>query len=137
MLRSVKAKCVTCRKFAVKCADEQSAALPEDQVVFRCPFSLCGIDYAGPLAVKVASGTAKVWIALFVCGITRAVYLDLVSSLRTEEFLLAFRRFCARWGKPQRTRLDNATTFTAASKAFAIDWVFNPPSAPWFGGFYE
>ena len=102
MLRSVKAKCVTCRKFAAKCADEQSAPLPEDRVVFRRPFSLCGIDYAGPLAVKVASGTAKVWIALFLCGITRAVYLDLVSSLRTEEFLLAFRRFCARWGKPQR-----------------------------------
>ena len=137
MLRSVKAKCVTCRKFAAKCADEQSAPLPEDRVVFRRPYSLCGIDYAGPLAVKVASGTAKVWIALFVCGITRAVYLDLVFSLRTEEFLLAFRRFCARWGKPQRIRSDNATTFTAASKALAIDWVFNPPSAPWFGGFYE
>ena len=30
MLRSVKAKCVTCRKFAAKCADEQSAPLPED-----------------------------------------------------------------------------------------------------------
>ena len=66
MLRSVKATCVTCRKFAVKCADEQSVPLPEDRVVFRRPFSLCGIDYARPLSVKVASGTANVWTALCV-----------------------------------------------------------------------
>ena len=34
-------------------------------------------------------------------------------------------------------RSDNATVFIAGAKVLSIPWVFNPPPAPWFGGFYE
>ena len=34
-------------------------------------------------------------------------------------------------------RSDNATTFKSAADKVAIPWFFNPPSAPWHGGFYE
>ena len=39
--------------------------------------------------------------------------------------------------KPQKIFSDNATTFRAAAEAIQCTWEFNPPAAPWFGGFYE
>ena len=137
LLRELKRKCVTCRKMDAQPADQISAPLPEDRVTYSRPFSVCGIDYAGPLQVRVANSRAKVWIALFVCGVTRAVHLELVRSLSTDDFLLAFRRFVARRGCPAKMRSDNATVFVAGAKVHSIPWVFNPPAAPWFGGFYE
>eukprot|EP00117_Sycon_ciliatum_P039131 scpid69351/ scgid28965/ len=132
--RSVKSKCVICRRQDARAADEVSAPLPRDHVVHQRPFGLWGVDYAGPLFVKDGG---KAWIALFVCGTTRAVHIDLVRSLEKREFLLAYRRFCARWGEPARIRSDNGTTFRAAAKTLSVEWLFNPPAAPWFGGFFE
>ena len=83
------------------------------------------------------SSSAKVWIALFVCGTTRAINLEIVDSLATGDYLLAWRRFCARRGTPHRVRSDNATVFVAAAKVLLVTWAFNPTAAPWFGGFYE
>ena len=137
LLRNIKRRCVTCRRYCATVADEVSTDLPTDRVVWERPFFMCGIDYAGPLFVKTDQGTSKVWIALFVCGTTRAVHLELVDSLTAADFILAWRRFTARRSRPQRVRSDNATVFVAAAKILHVEWIFNPPAAPWFGGFYE
>jgi len=91
-LRNVTEKCVTCRWFRAQVAAEQTPPLPADRVTHCKPFGLTGVDYAGPLFVRQESRETKVWIALFVCGTTRAVHLEVVTSLSTEAFLLAFRR---------------------------------------------
>ena len=137
LLRNIKHHCVKCRRYDARPADEESTDLPADRVDFQRPFSLCGVDYAGPLLVKVGAGVKKVWIALFVCGTTRAVHLEVVESLSVDDFLLAWRRFVSRRSTPRRVRSDNGTTFVAAAKVLRIRWIFNPPAAPWFGGFYE
>ena len=137
LLRNIKHHCVKCRRYDARPADEESTDLPADRVDFQRPFSLCGVDYAGPLLVKVGAGVKKVWIALFVCGTTRAVHLEVVESLSVDDFLLAWRRFVSRRSTPRRVRSDNGTTFVAAAKVLRIHWIFNPPAAPWFGGFYE
>ena len=85
--------------------------------------------------MKTDQGTSNVWMALCVCGTTRAVHLELVDSLTTADFILAWRRFTARRSRPQRVRSDNATVFVAAAKILHVEWIFNPPAAPWFGGF--
>ena len=77
------------------------------------------------------------WIALFVCATTRAVHLEVVDSLSTESFLIAFRKFVARRSLPSRIRSDNATAFKAASDKLSVPWMFNPPAEPWHGGSYE
>lgn len=59
--------------------------------------------------------TAKVWMLLYTCYVTRAVYLDLVYDMPAETFLTSFRRFVARRGIPNRMLSDNAKTFKAAS----------------------
>ena len=137
MIRKMKDKCIVCRKFDANPIDEIIAPLPAERVNYTYPFGICGVDYAGPLLANGGGRICKVWVALFVCATTRAVHLEMVTNLTTDEFLLAFRRFIARRAKPQKIFSDNATTFRAAAEAIQCTWEFNPPAAPWFGGFYE
>jgi hypothetical protein len=51
--------------------------------------------------------------------------------------MFVYRKFCAKYGAPQIVRSDTAKTFQRAAKQIAVDWRFNPPKAPWWGGFYE
>ena len=82
----------------------------------------------------------------------RAVHLELVSSLSTKAFLDSLRRFVSRRGRPSIVYSDNGSNFVGADNAFAslnwevianystvkrIDWRFNPPSAAWWGGWWE
>ena len=100
-------------------------------------FAVVGIDHTGPVLVRDGTVTKKSWILLFVCATTRAAHLEVVMSLSASDVLLAYRRFMAMYGEPAIIKSDNGTTFAAASKQLSVDWRFNPPSAPWHGGFFE
>jgi transposase InsO family protein len=52
---------------------------------------------------------------LFVCFATKAVHIELVTSLPTEAYLAALRRFIARRGKPRTIYSDNGTNFQGAA----------------------
>ena len=136
-LRGIGSRCGVCKRYEAAAATQVTPPLPADRVSHVKPFGLTGIDYAGPLMVRKGDRVEKTWIALFVCGTTRAVHLETVDSLSTESFLLAYRRFVARRGIPIRIRSDNATTFKSASEKINVVWLFNPPAAPWHGGFFE
>lgn len=112
-------------------------------------FEICGTDLAGPLFLKDGK---KAWVCIFTCAVYRAVHLELVSSLSTESFLLALRRFIARRGRCETMYCDNGTNFVGASNLLRsldwdricndnalqpIRWKFNPPSSPWWGGWWE
>lgn len=86
---------------------------------------------------------------------TRGVYIDLLTSIDTDAFLMALRRFIARRGKPHELLSDQGTNFKGGERelaeAFAalqptlqgqlaeqqIKFHFNPPGAPHFGGTWE
>ena len=60
-----------------------------------------GIDYTGHLFIKSnAAEESKTYIAVFACCITGAVHEELVIDLTTEQFPLAFHRFCAEKSLP-------------------------------------
>ncbi|GBM60247.1 hypothetical protein AVEN_248526-1 [Araneus ventricosus] len=85
------------------------------------------------------------------CAVFRAVNLELLSSLTTEAFLQSFRRFIARRGRPSIVYCDNGSNFIGASNYLkSVNWteiaqfnsirkirLFNPPTATWWGGFWE
>ncbi|GFX05903.1 integrase catalytic domain-containing protein [Trichonephila clavipes] len=111
--------------------------------------NVVGVDLAGPLYVKRSN---KVWIVLYTCAIYRALHLELVSSLSTDAFLLSFRRFVARRGRPRIIYSNNGTNFRGAynelididwkkvsryAEIQRITWKFIPPTAAWWGGFWE
>ena len=147
--------CVTCKRWQGPAYSAPKVApLPEFRVREVPAFSKVGIDFAGPLNVKVSGeGTRKVYIAIFSCCVTRALHLELVHDLSAETFQRALRRFSARRGTPSLIVSDNAKTFKATEKALEkiqnhpefranldnlkIEWKFNLERAPWWGGFFE
>ena len=154
-VKKVLSKCVTCKKQEGRAFSAPlTAALPEFRVKQVPAFSKEGVDFAGPLYVKAATGgVRKVYIALFLCCVTRAIHLELVEDLSAEAFRRALRRFAARCGMPTLIVSDNVKTFQATEKALndlfnhpevaseldrkKIEWRFNLERAPWWGGFFE
>ena len=132
------------------------APLPKDRVqAFDPPFTHTGLDYFGPVSVKVGRAIAKRWILLLTCMATRAVHLEVVHAMDNSSLLMAIQRFIDRRGKPAMMRSDNGTSFVSGSKQLertrilnddnftrgmtdkSIEWMFNPPHAPHFGGVWE
>jgi hypothetical protein len=125
--------------------------------------SVVGIDYAGPITLRMglqrSKATSKGYIAVFICFATKAIHLEVVTSLTTEAFLAALRRFVARRESPKTIRSGNGTNFQGAanehqfyqllhssSKMATIqkfltsegcDWKFIPPHGLHFGGLWE
>ena len=96
--------------------------LPKSRVTQSQPFSNIGLDYFGPLYVKCDTEKNKVWICLFTCMVTRAVHLELVQDMTTEQFLLAFRRFISQRGVPIEIISDNALQFKTAGRTLDLVW---------------
>ena len=93
---------------------------------------------------------------LVTCLATRALHLELATSLDTDDFLMALRRFIARRGRPRLILSDNGTNLVAGEKELRaclegwnqaqitdeltqkrIEWRFNPPTASHMGGVWE
>jgi len=51
------------------------------------PFEITGVDFTGVLYVKSSAGESKVYICLFMCGLTRAIHLEVVTDLSVETFV--------------------------------------------------
>ena len=119
-------------------------------------FTICGVDYFGPFYVEHLRKVVKKWICLFTCFSTRALHLEIVSTLDTQSCIDAIHRFVARRGYPKTILSDNGTNFVGAAREIrelffalkgtqleddaaklGIKWTFNPPGAPYFGGFWE
>lgn len=99
----------------------------------------------------------KGFMAIFVCLCTRTVHLEVASDYTTEAFLAAFRRFVSRRGLCAAIYSDRGTNFVGADAQLrrflrditrerhivdtlaneGIEWKFNPPAAPHFGGIWE
>lgn len=116
-----------------------------------------------PFNIRMSKGrgnkTYKGYISLFVCLSTKAIHLELVSDLTAEAFIAALKRFVSRRGISAEIYSDNGTNFDGANKKLCLDlqmaikeaislaaeslandgiqWKFNPPSAPHFGGIWE
>ena len=131
------------------------APLPKDRTTpNEPPFTRTGIDYFGPLYVRVARSTPKRWGVIFTCLACRAVHFEIAHSLDTDSFLGAFSRFTARRGVPKHVFSDNGTNFVAAEKELKemidgldkdriqharseIQWKFLPPHASHMAGVWE
>lgn len=120
VVQTVIKKCVICRRHAAKNITAPPGLLPENRVRDAAAFEVTGIDYAGPLLLR---GGQKAYVCLFTCAVYRAVHLELVTSLTTEEFLQGLRRFIARRGRPSVIYSDNGTNFVGASNLLKkINW---------------
>lgn len=161
-LRWIIHNCVKCVRYQSKPIAPLMADLPSQRVNVLHPFQSVGIDFAGPFSLKTTvirnAKVVKAYMCIFICTSTKAVHLECVSDLTTDSFLAAFDRFVSRRGLPAHIYSDNGTNFVGAAASLAeiqdflqrshpeihnycterfIEWHFNPPSAPNFGGLWE
>ena len=154
LVKKVIHTCNGCKRFQVKPLPNPPVGnLPKDRTMGEIPFQTIGVDYAGPIKYRHKKSEKKAYILLYSCSLTRAVYLDLLPDLTTEEFIRSFKRLVARRGRPRKVYSDNGKTFVAASKWVKnvmkdeelqnwlarneIKWQFNLSRAPWWGGQFE
>lgn len=151
-------KCVVCTRHKVKLGQQLMATLPSSRTQPSRPFKKSGVDYMGPIGILVKIGRSprilKGYVCVFVCFVTRAIHLELVSDVSTAQFLQALRRMVARRGPVAELWSDNGTNFVGANneltriydrgvnaqtvaEEFRIKWHFITPRAPHHGGLYE
>ena len=154
-VKTVIGRCVVCNKAQRPLMKQMMAPLPVDRLTpDEPPFSRVGIDFFGPLQVRVGRSTPKRWGVIFTCLNCRGVHFEISHSLNTDSFLAAFTRFTARRGVPHVIFTDNGTNFVAAEKELkemvqqidsskvqqknrAIKWNFLPPHASHMAGVWE
>ena len=135
-VRSAIRMCQVCRRHDVQPYMQQEAPLSAYRLHRRKPFETTGLDYAGPFYPTEGS---KVYLMIFTCTVIRAVHLEMCLDLTIEEFMLAFRRFRARYGDPKIMISDNFKTFQSAQRLLAdtLEWRFTPGYSPSWGGLWE
>lgn len=159
LARKVVHECVTCTRIRGKTLAPIMGNLPPERLEPGYPFMRTGVDYAGPVFILSRKGRGsrltKAYICLFICFTTRAMHLELVTSLSTNDYILALKRFISRRGKPRTIFSDNGRNFVGAEKEFPlflekgseaiinyasddnIEFRFIPPYSPHFGGLWE
>nr|XP_042913389.1 uncharacterized protein LOC122273384 [Parasteatoda tepidariorum] len=152
--RKIVHDCITCFKAKPKIEQQIMASLPKERVTISPPFSKTGTDLCGPFLIKYKNQRKgilnKIYVVIFVCLITRAIHLEIVSDLTAEVIIATLKRFFARRGLPSIIFSDNATNYTGAqselrklhdlvknsenltsylSHEFVV-WKFIPPRSP-------
>ncbi|XP_018377653.1 PREDICTED: uncharacterized protein LOC108770516 [Trachymyrmex cornetzi] len=163
-VRKVVKRCVKCYRFNPTTTEVKMGDLPVERVrSYDRPFTVTGIDYAGPIQVRESRRRERIhvskgYIAIFVCTSTKAVHLEMVTNLSTEAFMASLRRFTSRRDLCSQILSDNGTNFVGATRHLnelyeflaekqdaikselaeqRIEWYFIPPRAPNFGGLWE
>ena len=118
LTKRVVKNCHGCRRFQEQAFSfPPQGNLPKDRTEGKTPFQVVGVDYAGPLKYRKGAKTeGKAYVLLYACSLTRALFLDLLPSLETTEFLASLKRFIAWRGRPQKMYSDNGKTFVGAAK---------------------
>ena len=110
--------CVPCTRYAARAPTQLMGDLPPARVRPSPPFQRSGVDYAGPISVRLTKsrgkGTLKGYVCVFVCMATRAAHLELVEDYTSEAFIAAFSRFTARRGQCKYLYSDKGTNFVGA-----------------------
>ena len=152
-------KCIICKKlYGRPFKYPEHPPLNEYRTKCSRPFSMVGLDYIGPFKYRTSQENVnkdmdKLYIILFSCLVSRAVYLVLVTNRNTETFLRALHELSVRHTEPKLFISDNEGSFQAANKILQkmsqqseviaelreknIEWKFLASRASWMGGIYE
>jgi transposase InsO family protein len=158
MFRKIIRDCVKCCTFNSRALSPLMGDLPEVRITPSPAFTHTGLDFAGPFYTKCGTKVLKSYLAVFVCFTTKAIHLELVSSMTAGHCHLALRRFSSRRGAPLVLYSDNGTNFCGTrtelvklraqletkfgsfpklAAELGTAWKMIPPGSPHFGGLWE
>jgi len=92
--------------------------LPTSRTTPATAFERVRVNFAVPFNVKSklrCRAFTKFYLALYICLTTKAVQLEKVDGLSTEDFIVTFRRFIARREHPSIISSNNGTNFTGTN----------------------
>ena len=158
-IREWENECMKCRRRKAQPATQIMAPLPDIRLRNSMKaFCQVAVDFGGPYITVQGRGRRreKRYLCLFTCLMSRAVHLEVAFGLDTSSFMNAFYRMVNRRGLPKEMISDNGTNFVGADRELqelvamldtskisedgankGIQWHFNPPLAPHFGGVHE
>nr|XP_042912917.1 uncharacterized protein LOC110282134 [Parasteatoda tepidariorum] len=162
MCRKLVHNCVDCFKANPVTCSQIMGQLPTERVSQSFPFNYVGLDFCGHFWIKYPNQRKgvlnKVYMCVFVCMVTKACHLEIVTDLSSEAFIAALKRFFSRRGKSERIFSDNASNFVGTKLELKrlkeilskcdnnlsnflceerVEWSFIPPRAPHQGGLWE
>ena len=147
--------CNVCKVFSTK---PYGATATEDTPQCRLeasgPFETTGVDFAGPIAFKMAKKEQeKCYILPFTWATSRAIHLELTKTQTAEEFQRKLNLFIARRTRPKVMISANASVFKSTATWMKnirkserlqdylarqdINWRFSLSRSPCWGGIYE
>ncbi|GFT14176.1 integrase catalytic domain-containing protein [Trichonephila clavipes] len=162
LCRKVVHECLVCFKSRPLVTSQLMGNLSRDRVVPDYPFNCSGVDFCGPFMTRYKNQRKgilhKIYICVFVCFVSKAIHIEIVSDLTSDAFIATLKRFFSRRGKCAKLYSDNGKAFVIANKelkrflkliedsddnlagflsAEGMEWKFIPSRAPSFGGLWE
>ena len=151
-LKRVKHQCLFCIEIRARHQNPEMAPLPSYRLDPKSrPFEHCGADCCGPFTVYTGRSRHKreVYVVVFTCMITRAVYLRKLDHMSADEMMLAIQDVWTRRGPIRHMYSDNGRNFLGASNIIKdehhkqlaaekqMSWHFSPALTPHWGGVWE
>ena len=159
LLRSIRFKCVTCKRQIGRCESQIMGQLPEERTKPAPQWSYVSLDLFGPFPIRGEANKrtrSRGYGLIIDCLLTRAIHLDVVCDYSTKSFLMALRRFMSVRGCPSKIYSDQGSQLRAADKELrealaaldeealkefssdhSFEWEFCSPNAPWQNGCSE
>ena len=150
-IKSLLLRCVVCQKLKAGTIKRPlPPPLPAERVKWVPPFTHVGVDHTSHFTIRNERGDrVKAYICIFACTITRAVHLEVITSLSTSSFIMCLRRLATAKGMPSLILSDNHRTFISG-EAFLLEmqqdpkvqeylssknikWTHQTPRSPWMG----
>ena len=102
VVKSIIKKCHHCVRYrAMPFPSPKPGPLSKQRAQECHPFQVIGVDYAGPIYFSCKTKAISKSYILFWCSVSRAVHLELVPNLTTQETIKSMRRIIARWASPK------------------------------------
>jgi hypothetical protein len=155
---------IKCFRMKATSAHQLMGQLPSTELKSACPFCNHRVYYDGPFLLhqswKQSRTRVKCYTALFICVVTNAMHIELVTDLTTELFLGVLCRYISRSWRSHSVYSDSATSFKGANKVLQklkilfnsdtlqknvnnflraenVCWHFIQPDSPHLGGLRE
>lgn len=99
-IKDILSHCTKCIRMSENFLTQKMADQPNVRLDKALPFERTGVDLCGPFLIKSSplrnAKKIKVYIATFVCLLTKATHVEVVRDLSTDSFMNAFTRFYSR-----------------------------------------
>ena len=81
--RAICRSCVICRRSTAQTEKQMMGQLPASRVNPSPPFTICGVDYAGPFLLKRSYTRKPQVVKAYLCFSTKATHLEVVADTTT------------------------------------------------------